>query len=175
MQQLRLCSILPFFWPSSPRTFPCNETGHRLRCRVSLGEQWEGAPTHVSKCWWPSTSPSYVPNTTGSLPFHFFPNHCTKLLYRGSVIRDVLVHKGQVLCWETSQATRRMYFSNSREPQSQFKLRSCVYTGGWHIQAPMLGRHGWLIVHLYQMKGAVRVWRGEGHISFLKSVCYQYC
>lgn len=45
-----------------------------------------------------------------------------------------------------------------------------MYTGGRHIQAPTLGRHGWLIVHLHQMKRAIRAWRGEGHISVLKSV-----
>lgn len=48
MQQLRLCSILPFFWPSSPRTFPWNEMGCRLRCRVLLGEQWEGLQVLVA-------------------------------------------------------------------------------------------------------------------------------
>lgn len=68
-----------------------------------------------------------------------------------------------------------MHVSNSREPQSQFKPRSCMYTGGWHIQAPTLGRHGWLIVHLHQMKCAIRAWRGDGHISVLKSVFSQHC
>lgn len=39
-------------------------------------------------------------------------------------------------------------------------------TGGWRIQAPVLGRHGWLIVHLYQMMCAIRVWRGGGTYQF---------
>lgn len=78
-----------FFWPNSPRTFPCNERGLKMRSRVHSGELWEGAPTRVSKCWWPSTGPSYDTNITGSLPFYFSPKHCTKLLSRGSVIRDV--------------------------------------------------------------------------------------
>lgn len=82
------------FWPNSPRTFPCNKRGLRMRSRVCSGEQWEGGPTRV-EWWWPSTGPSCVPDITGSLPFHFSPKHCTKLLARGSVIRDVWVHRDQ--------------------------------------------------------------------------------
>lgn len=91
-------------------------------------------PQHISKWWWPSTHLSCVLHMTGSLPFCFSPKHCIKLLARGSVIRDTLVHKGQAgMLGNKSGDQKNVYlqFQGTTEPAGAQELR--VY---WWMEHP---------------------------------------
>ena len=86
----RLCSILPFSGPIHQERSPATRRGLEWGPESTQGSSGKGLQVVVAL-----SGPSYVPGITGSLPFHFSARHCTKLLSRGSVIRDLSVQKGQ--------------------------------------------------------------------------------
>lgn len=111
---------------------------------------------HISKWWWPSADPSHVSQCLClNVSLQNIALSCFLRCICGLKLAMFWFSRVRLVCWETSQTDRKMHGLNSGKPQ--LLSRRCVCTGGLHVPPPALGRHGWLIVRLYQVQCAIRV------------------